>query len=138
MRFLGFAALAGLVISACGGGSPDAEPMGPVAVYPWKPGDGTMDALIGGVLVRDGPCLYIRAARGDGRVLLAFPETRAAWDEGQGVLFFDGRRIAPGEPTTLSGGFTAERNFDGWPAPPDRRCDATDLWLAGGLGPVLE
>lgn len=124
------------IVAGCGGphGGDSREPL---ALYPWKSGDATMDALIGGVLERDGRCLYIATASGD-RVFVAFPETRATWDEREAALFFDGRRVNDGEPTTLSGGFTRERNFAGWPSPPAEGCDLSNVWLAGGLGPVVE
>jgi hypothetical protein len=124
------------LLAACGADSDDEEPRNPLALYPWQPGDATMDALIGGVLQRDGECLYIATAGGD-RVFVAFPETRAAWNEGEQALFFDGRRIGDGGPTTLGGGFSQERDYDDWPAPPGDDCDDSSLWIAGGLGPTV-
>jgi len=136
MRWLPAGAVVAILIG-CSDGSQGDDSRDPLALYPWRSGDATMDALIGGVLERDGRCLYIATASGD-RVFVAFPETRATWDEREAALFFDGRRVDDGKPTTLSGGFTQERDFGGWPSPPAEGCDVSNVWLTGGPGPVVE
>jgi hypothetical protein len=122
---------------ACDGSS-DGEAANPLALYPVGPDTAFMDALIGGVLEVDGPCVYVVSPRPPAeRTLVAFPADRTAWDSEAEAIFLGGKRLEPGRAVTISGGFTPSRQFEGWPAPPHEDCDASHLWLAADAGPVI-
>ena len=77
--------------------SPAAEP-DEVATYQ---ASGGMDAVSGGVLVRDGGCLYVESPDDEDRYLPVLPDD-VAWDGEH--LEHDGRSYALGDDVTFGGG----------------------------------
>jgi hypothetical protein len=125
------------VSAACSSGDDDEDNRGPLALYP-VPDTGYMLALLGGVVEIVGPCFYVVAEMGaEERTLIAFPEGKAVWDEGQQSVFLGGGQLQAGKPVTIGGGLYLGEGFDGWPAPPDESCDVSKVWLASEVGPTV-
>ena len=119
-----------LACSSCIGQDETGE-SGPLALYK---GDWSEDqALTEGLVVRDGPCLYLVNDGGllfSGKALLAFAEGGARWDEEKQAIVADGRRIPVGTTLRLGGGETQGR--DGrWVVPPKPSCDVSSVWISG-------
>jgi hypothetical protein len=124
---LGVAAIAGLAAIACD----DREDVrkveiGPAALYrgEWN-GDA---ALLEGNFVREGGCLFVDAAGGRPRFLVAFAADGTRW--AGDALVIDGVRFVPGEPASF-GGSEASAETVNWLVPPDDSCAYDGIWLAG-------
>lgn len=78
---------------------------GPVMFVPGPPTDGGEDALIEGVLVRDGDCLFVGDGAPGTRFAVLWP-FGTAWDEdAQEVVTADGTRIPLGSTLSAGGGY---------------------------------
>lgn len=119
MRFA-FVTLASVAIMGCVAG-PSYDP---VARYDGRVGGPERG---GGVLIREGDCLYMAEERLDFRYLLAFPSEGAAWDGARNRLEFDGVYYRLGEYVVFTGGEIRDDSTS-WVSAPDNHCDRTRVW----------
>jgi hypothetical protein len=124
-----------LVVAACDSGRSDWLPR-----YQCHVVDGTCDAglaaALGGVLTRDGHCLY--ATESDGRRwLLIFPPT-ASWNDGENAAVVHGRAyVVGGSLAGLGGGEGKAPEVLRLTSPtPDRSCDTSLYWLVADAPPA--
>jgi hypothetical protein len=119
-------AAAGVVVLALGAWAvfsaleSETGPPGPLAIYsgPWNQDDGS----IRGVLVLDGPCVYLDTGRA--RVLVAFAASGTWWVEGDppGIRLPAGTfRI--GDYVEWAAGSGGDWEAANWEVPPDPGCD---------------
>jgi hypothetical protein len=78
---------------------------GPVMFAPGPPMEGGQDALIEGVLVRDGDCLFVGDRAPGTRYAILWPFGTAWDDDAQEVIAPDGTRIPLGSILSAGGGY---------------------------------
>lgn len=85
-----------------------------------------MQALSGGVLTREGRCVYL--VNGAQRSLLILPSPQARWDAERGTIRMSGRELRFGEEIAIGGGSVGIP--DGAVAEEARRrgCDTSQAW----------
>lgn len=118
-----------LGMSACGSGDP--ESTGPLALK--EGGWNSDDALLTGVLVREGNCLYVdyEGPYSSFRTLLALSVKGTSWDEEEQAVRIRGATLRVGEEVAFGGGENNDVERYKWAVPPDPSCDTTLIWNAG-------
>ncbi|WP_106512643.1 hypothetical protein [Allosphingosinicella deserti] len=135
-----------LLLAACSAGAPerpqpteaesapsaakrDAESsLSPLILYDAPLGKPYMQALLGGILRRDGNCVYL-AAEGR-RWLLALPSPTTRWDAADGTIRFGARLLRFGEEAAFGGGEAGIGNGPEAEAARRAGCDTRNVWWA--------
>ena len=104
------------------------SPASPLILYDAPPGRAYMEALTGGVLSREGDCVYL--VNGSGRSLLILPSPRASWNPARGTIRFGGVELRFGEEAAFGGGEVGIGRGPQADAARRRGCDTRRVWWA--------
>ncbi len=119
-----------------GGVSESPEPNG-VRLALLRPSADMNMAALEGVLIVDGPCLYVTGTGGSGgRTMPAFTITGARWDVSTQALVVAGVRITNGQRVRLTGGSPPTSGGLDWVQQPAPSCDKSDLFITGAIEPM--
>ena len=100
----------------------------PLILYDAPLGRPYMEALLGGILRRDGNCVYL-AAEGR-RWLLILPSPTTRWDAADGTIRFGARVLRFGEDAAFGGGEVGIGNGPEAAAARRAGCDTRNVWWA--------
>lgn len=116
-----------LATLALGPGSTAAD-QSPLLTYDARRQTAWMQALGGGVLTREGRCLYL--VNGAHRMLLVLPSPHARWDSRRGTIRLSGRELRLGQEIGIGGGFAEGGIAPGLVADEAGRrgCDTSRVW----------
>ena len=127
-RILVLATLLGLVsVPAAADGGQGSE-RSPLLTYDATGQTAWMQALGGGILTRDGDCLYLVV--GGSRTLLVLPSPQASWDSARGTIRLAGHELRLGQEIAIGGGMSEGGIASGPVADEARRrgCDTGRVW----------
>lgn len=107
---------------------PGEDAASPLILYDAPVGRPYMQALGGGVLTREGACVYLVSPSGRSLLILPSPTTR--WDAERRTIRFAGRELRFGDSAAFGGGEVGIGR--GRPAAEARRrgCDTSRVWWA--------
>ena len=127
-RILILTALLGLAAPAAAGDDAQAGERSPPLTYDATGQTAWMQALGGGVLTRDGDCLYL--VTGGSRMLLVLPSPQASWDSAPGTIRLAGHELRLGQEIAIGGGMSESGIAPGPVADEARRrgCDTSRVW----------
>ena len=132
-RLTPVAALLGCIASAaCGEAAPSAPPArsagddSPLLTWDASGHEAYMQALSGGVLTREGRCVYL--ANGARRTLLILPRPHARWDAARGTIRMSGRELRFGEEIAIGGGEVGIADRAVAEEAKRRGCDTSHAW----------
>lgn len=127
-------AAASLAFLACGDDAPPATPTATATPNDdWLPRYNGVpnqdDALLAGILGREGNCLVVKAQSANESTRVVVPAA-VRWDGGRNVLTFEGKVYPFGEAIRFGGGFANDAPLD-WVNEPDPACIADGYFIAG-------